>query len=34
VRDKTLLVRTAEKSMMEITRGAVAGLYEDAEGQP
>jgi preprotein translocase subunit YajC len=33
VRDKTLLVRTAEKSMLEITRGAVAGLYEGAEGQ-
>jgi preprotein translocase subunit YajC len=33
VREKTLLVRTAEKSMLEITRGAVAGLYEGAEGQ-
>ena len=33
VREKTLIVRTAEKSMLEITRGAVAGLYEGAEGQ-
>ena len=33
VRETTLLVRTAEKSMLEITRGAVAGLYESAEGQ-
>jgi preprotein translocase subunit YajC len=32
VRDATLLVRTADKSMLEITRGAVAGLYEGSEG--
>jgi preprotein translocase subunit YajC len=33
VREKTLIVRTAEKSMLEITRAAVAGLYEGNEGQ-
>jgi preprotein translocase subunit YajC len=32
VREATLLVRTADKSMLEITRGAVAGLYEGGEG--
>ena len=31
VRETTLLVRTADKSMLEITRGAVAGLYEGGE---
>jgi preprotein translocase subunit YajC len=31
VRETTLLVRTADKSMLEITRGAVAGLYEGSE---
>jgi preprotein translocase subunit YajC len=33
VREKTLIVRTAEKSMLEVTRAAVAGLYEGNEGQ-
>ncbi|MDT7603078.1 MAG: preprotein translocase subunit YajC [Acidobacteriota bacterium] len=32
VRETTLLVRTADKSMLEITRGAVAGLFEGGEG--
>jgi preprotein translocase YajC subunit len=32
VKDKTLIVRTADKSMLEITRAAVAGLYEGGEG--
>jgi preprotein translocase subunit YajC len=32
VRETTLLVRTAEKSMLEITRASVAGLYEGGEG--
>jgi preprotein translocase subunit YajC len=31
VRDKTLLVRTAEKSILEISRSAVAGLHNDEE---
>lgn len=32
VRETTLVVRTAEKSMLEITRASVAGLYEGSEG--
>ena len=31
VRDASLLVRSADKSMLEISRGSVAGLYEEAE---
>ncbi|HYN85185.1 MAG TPA: preprotein translocase subunit YajC [Pyrinomonadaceae bacterium] len=31
VRDTTLLVRSADKSMLEISRASVAGLYEEAE---
>lgn len=31
VRDTTLLVRSADKSMLEISRGSVAGLYEEGE---
>ena len=32
VKDKTFIVRTADKSMLEITRASVAGLYEGGEG--
>ena len=31
VRDKTLLVRSADKSILEITRQSVAGLQSDEE---
>ena len=31
VRDKTLVVRSADKSMLEITRAAVAGLQREEE---
>lgn len=31
VRDTTLVVRSADKTMLEISRGAVTGLYEDGE---
>jgi preprotein translocase subunit YajC len=31
VRDATLLVRSADKSMLEISRASVAGLYEEGE---
>ena len=30
VRDTTLVVRSADKTMLEISRAAVTGLYEDA----
>ena len=30
VRDTTLVVRSADKTMLEISRGAVTGLYEEA----
>ena len=30
VRDTTLVVRSADKTMLEISRGSVTGLYEDA----
>ncbi len=33
VRDATLLVRTADKSMLEISRSAVAGLHADEEAK-
>ena len=32
VRERTLLVRTAEKSILEVTRAAVAGLHEEGQG--
>ena len=31
VRDTTLLVRSADKSMLEISRGAVSGMYQEGE---
>jgi preprotein translocase subunit YajC len=31
VRDGTLLVRSADKSMLEISRASVSGLYQEAE---
>ncbi len=31
VRDTSLLIRSAEKSMLEISRSSVAGLYQEAE---
>jgi preprotein translocase subunit YajC len=31
VRDSSLVVRTADKSMLEITRGSVVGLHGDLE---
>lgn len=31
VRDATLIVRSADKSILEITRAAVAGLYSEEE---
>ena len=31
VRDTTLLIRSADKSMLEISRAAVAGLHEEVE---
>jgi preprotein translocase subunit YajC len=31
VRDASLVVRTADKSMLEITRGSVVGLHGDLE---
>ena len=31
VRERTLLVRSADKSILEVTRSAVAGLHEDAQ---
>lgn len=31
VRDATLLLRSADKSVLEISRSSVAGLYEEAE---
>lgn len=31
VRDTTLLVRSADKSMLEISRASVAGMYGDEE---
>jgi len=30
VRDNTLVVRSADKTMLEISRAAVTGIYEDA----
>jgi preprotein translocase subunit YajC len=33
VRDKSLLVRSADKSILEIARSAVAGLETDEEGK-
>ena len=33
VRDKSLLVRSADKSILEIARSAVAGLQTDEEGK-
>jgi preprotein translocase subunit YajC len=30
VRDTTLVVRSADKTMLEISRGAVTGLYDEA----
>ena len=30
VRDTTLVVRSADKTMLEISRGSVTGLFEDA----
>lgn len=34
VRDNSLIVRTADKSMLEISRAAVAGLHGEMEKQP
>ena len=31
VRDTTLLVRSADKSILEISRGSVAGMYQEGE---
>lgn len=31
VRERTLLVRSADKSILEVTRSAVAGLHEDGQ---
>jgi preprotein translocase subunit YajC len=34
VRDRTLIIRSADKSILEISRGAVAGVPEDEEKKP
>ncbi|HEX5709151.1 MAG TPA: preprotein translocase subunit YajC [Pyrinomonadaceae bacterium] len=31
VRDTTLLIRSADKSMLEVSRASVAGLYQEGE---